>query len=192
MPENLLSPSGIKLFGRKFDAFGTDAANLPTAFGANHFLRDQLADANAKFARIYGFSYEGAYYNLSRPAIFLVHGDGTPAFPPVPSTPGTGTAPPAAQPPHSQMARGPSATDQSGTAKKDWEFASDIYMWDYDKGDFSLRLDVTAGTFEDILLEAEIETQLQISGAARVQISGAARMQISHAARMQIAHRSGG
>ena len=51
---------------------------------------------------------------------------------------------------------------------------------------------VTTGTLEDILLEAEIETQLQISSAARVQISGAARMQISHAARMQIARRSGG
>ncbi len=189
MSENLLSPSGIKLYGREFPGFST--SNLGGALGANHFLRDQLADTTAKFARIYGFSYEGAYYNLSRPAIFLVHGDGTPAFPPVPSAPGTSTPPPT-PPPHSQMARGPGTTDQSGVAEKGWDFSSDIMMWEYDKGDFSLRLDVTVGTFEDILLEAEIETQLQISGAARVQISGAARMQISHAARMQIVRRSGG
>jgi hypothetical protein len=29
-------------------------------------------------ARIYGFSFEGAYYGLPRPSLFLVHGPGTP------------------------------------------------------------------------------------------------------------------
>lgn len=205
MRENLLSPSSITLFGRVFP-LAVDQESLAATLGANRFLREQLAHTvkvgtddvpDAKFARIYAISYEGTYYNLSRPAIFLVHGDGTPAFPPVPKTPGPtpsgGEGPPLEpKPPQSQMARGPSGTDQSGVATKDGEFSSDIMMWEYDKGDFSLRLDVTTGTLEDILLEAEIETQLQISSAARVQISGAARMQISHAARMQISGRSGG
>jgi hypothetical protein len=65
-------------------------------------------------------------------------------------------------------------------------------MWEYDKGDFSLRLDITSGTFEDILLEAEVDAQLQISSAARMQTAGTARMQISHAARMQVSRRGGG
>ena len=33
--------------------------------------------AAPKLARIYGFSYSGRYTPLSRPALFLVHGDGT-------------------------------------------------------------------------------------------------------------------
>ena len=195
MAESLLSPSGIKLYGREFPGFS--AANLPGgSLGDNSFLRKQIEAAGARFARIYGFSYEGSYYSLPRPTIFLVHGGGDPTFPPVPETPGppeVAGGPPAAlahTPPHSQMAQGPSDTDQSGVPNKNWDFSSDIYVWDYDKGDFSLRLDVTAGTFEDILLEAEIESHLQISSAARVQISGAARMQVSHAARMQVALRS--
>jgi hypothetical protein len=178
------------LYGRVFPGLTTDAANLPAALGANHFLRDQLADQGAQFARIYGFSYEGAYYALACPALFVVHGPGTPAPPPVPGN----------APPNQFVARGPSDTDRSGEARNDAEFSSDIMYWEYDKGDFSLRLDVTAGTFEDILLESEIEAQFQMSGAGRVQTSGAGRVQssgagrvqMSHAGRMQMAHRSRG
>ena len=54
-----------------------------------------------------------------------------------------------------------------------------VGCWGYDKADFSLRLDTTAGTFKEILLEAKIEAQLQISSAAKGQIRGAARLQIS-------------
>ncbi len=170
MVESLLSPSRIRLFGREFPGFS--AAGLPTALGDNNFLSKQIKKTGARFARIYGFSYEGAYYPLSRPVVFLVHTDGTPA---PPAAPGAAKA-----------ARGPSTTDQSGEARMDAKFSSDIMMWDYDKGDFSLRLDITAGTFEDILLEAEVDVQLQMSSAARMQTAGSARMQISHAARMQV------
>ena len=79
MKESLLSPTNIILFGRVFP-LSVDNANFPAALGANHFLRDQLTpvsgDPAPTFARIYAFSYEGTFYNLPKPAIFLVHGPG--------------------------------------------------------------------------------------------------------------------
>ena len=44
--------------------------------GGNQFLRAQLNAPNAGFARIYGFSFEGHYYDLAKPVIMLVHGPG--------------------------------------------------------------------------------------------------------------------
>ena len=35
----------------------------------------------------------------------------------------------------------------------------DMKVWVYDKGDFSMRLDVETGTFERILLEAELDEE---------------------------------
>lgn len=180
MAESLLSPSGIKLFGRLFP-IAVDTSNFPTELGDNNFLRKQLNATKAKFARIYGFSYEGAYYPLSRPAVFLVHDGGTPAVTKAPSAAGLGDA-----------ARGPESIDQTGEARVCCDVASDLLMWEYDKGDFSLRLDIFAGTFEDILLEAEVDAQMQMSSAARMQSAGSARMQISHAARMQMSRSGGG
>jgi hypothetical protein len=72
----------------------------------------------------------------------------------------------------------------------DFQFADDIRFWSYDKGDFSIRMDVSTGTLEDILLEAEVDAQMQMSSAAKMQTAGAAKMQISHAAKMQIGRRS--
>jgi hypothetical protein len=45
--------------------------------GQNNQLERQLSEAS--FARIYGFSYDGAYYELPRPTLFLIHGEGEPA-----------------------------------------------------------------------------------------------------------------
>ena len=43
--------------------------------GDNGQLEDQFGP-DARFARIYGFSFDGAYYDLARPVVFLVHGVG--------------------------------------------------------------------------------------------------------------------
>src|SRR5205823_3491775 len=91
----------------------------------------------ANFARIYGFSFEGQFYDLPKPAIFLVHGPGETVD--ANSTRRTNL-------------------DDSGVVAREWEFSSargqDIRRWDYDKGDFSIRLDIETGPFEAILLEA--------------------------------------
>src|SRR5262245_46793021 len=82
MPETLLSQSTVKLYGRVLD--GVDlkwkSASFTTGKGDNGLLSKQLkypgSDAPG-LARIYAFSFEGSFYNLPRPAIFLVHGKGS-------------------------------------------------------------------------------------------------------------------
>ena len=70
--KSILSPSLIKLYGRTITEIqlnipatgaGSGAAGI-ASLGANQFLRAQLSVANAGLARIYGFSFEGHYYDL--------------------------------------------------------------------------------------------------------------------------------
>lgn len=99
------------------------------------------------FARIYAFSFEGAIYSLPRPSIFVVHGGGAVLDP-------------------NLFPSGRTTVDQSGVIAREWEFASanlsasaspaDLRYWEYEKGDFSLRLDTEAGPFEQILLAAAL------------------------------------
>jgi hypothetical protein len=95
-------------------------------------LADQLLDPTAQFARIYGFSFEGHYYDLPRPVIMLVHGLGIALAGP----------PPAA----------PSPILDTDQAARTWEFAANLFQWNYDKKTMSIRLDLDSGTIEDILL----------------------------------------
>lgn len=118
MPETLLSPSNILLYGRELvdlqivnpppppsgsppnnnppssglplddvqppgggDGPDGPAGTLPPPpppprLGSNNFLQAQLASPGARLARIYAFSYEGHYYDLAAPALFVVHGPG--------------------------------------------------------------------------------------------------------------------
>ena len=52
-----------------------DKSLIDRRTSSNRQLQEQL-NKDAKFARIYGFTYEGAYYDLSRAVVFLVHGPG--------------------------------------------------------------------------------------------------------------------
>jgi hypothetical protein len=166
--DTLLSFSSVKLYGRLVAGLNVDLTGARDELGANKFLREQLDpalypdDRKPKFARIYGFSHAGIYTALQRPVIMLVHGEGEQASPPAvradkdsangttPSgdarfflTPGTSLAPATGTP------------DLSGVAAKSWEFSFNIKVWEYDRGDFSLRLDVDSGPLERILLEPE-------------------------------------
>ena len=159
--ETLLSASAIRLYGRVVKGLTINLDDARTELGSNKFLRDQLDEAqNKKFkpvlARIYGYSYLGQYTALSCAAIFLVHGDGELASPTagVVRADGTfgidgvdGNADAA------RLATAASSTDVSGVAAKDWEFSSDIRVWEYDRADFSLRLDVDSGPLERILID---------------------------------------
>ncbi len=154
MPETLLSPSQVKLYGREFDGFtigklgaeqvdpnpGTTAASCktsgePTPDPSFDLLTNQLLRDGATFARIYGFTYEGNYYALPRPAVFLVHGAGRPVEPGWPDTPTLGV-------------------DTSGTANRDWAFDREIKYWEYDRVNYSLRCDIVTGTLDEILIDA--------------------------------------
>jgi len=156
--ETLLGPSGIWLFGRtvddleikqemakgknpKVDPEGHDPFVGPRE-SCNNFLRNQLLcgaedkDSKPQFARIYGFSYEGSYYDLPWPALFLVHGPGVDAE--------TG---------HGRYSIRPDNPSRTGLGATDFTFAEGLKAWSYDRADFSMRLDVDSGTFEQILLD---------------------------------------
>ena len=91
------------------------------------------------FARIYGFSFEGTYYNLPRPVIFLVHGEGQPAS----EVKG-----------RINRARAPGEPSLTGVGEADFQFSDEILVWSYDKADYTIRMDVETGMFEDVLLAA--------------------------------------
>jgi hypothetical protein len=100
--------------------------------GPSHDLADQVAAEGSCLARIYAFSYEGGYFDLARPALYLVHGPGEEISKPI-------------------------AVETSGIAATPDDFASDLKVWAYDKADLSIRLDVDTGTLEQILLERELQ-----------------------------------
>jgi hypothetical protein len=111
-----------------------------------------------QFARIYAFSFEGALYGMPRPSIFLVHGIGTVVD-------------------MTQQNTGYRSTlDQSGVLAREWEFSAqknnDMRYWEYEKGDFSIRLDSEAGPFEQILLAAALRAGADMADRAGIR-SGA-------------------
>ena len=181
MAETLLSLSTVLLYGREvtdLKVFPKPTSNQdapddtdrdPARLGANRFLQQQissgLGDAyrNARIARIYGFSFEGHYYDLPQPTLFLVHGSGTLAEGPLPSPSAT----------EQRWSRAPSSADRTGLGSQTGSFASDMRVWSYDKGDFSIRLDASTGTFERILLESELSgdrLKTQIGAAAMMRM----------------------
>ncbi len=151
MPETLLTPSSIKLYGRVVSSLKyTDDSAKQGNSGNNNFLQQQLVAGSPCFARIYAYSFQGSVYTLPVPSMFLVHGAGAKVD-----------------------ITGRSDTDLSGVAAREWEFSrsdgpTDLVFWEYEKSDFSLRLDTEAGPFEQILLAATLR-----SGADRADRSGA-------------------
>lgn len=153
MPESLLSFSNILLFGEKVsdlkvlnlnDAPPDNPGQGPKRLGNNKQLAHQLTQDGVCYAKIYGFSYEGRYYDLARPTLFLVHGDGhSVTNDHVDGNPND--------------SRAPRKSALSGLSAADFDFADDIQVWSYDKGDYTIRMDAETGRFEQLLLEAEMD-----------------------------------
>jgi hypothetical protein len=183
MTETLLSISNVILYGRQLlelridrtvelhppvsgpeqrvdEPMVTEPPEAPPRKGDNNFLARQVLDPEARFARIYAFSYEGHYYDLAKPAIFLVHGPGSDpeAFRPD------------AAPPDARVSRAPADADRTGVASSCRSFSHDMRAWSYDKGDFSIRLDPDTGPLEQILLQAEIRTERMHYAGDRVRL----------------------
>lgn len=177
MPETLLSPSNIHLFGREMNDLRVganqppnspapnehnplggildDAGATPTQGGVNNHLANQLASPQIRLARIYCFSYEGHIYDLARPCIMLVDGPGVSVADVRPQG-STGPLPPTGP---NKASQNPVAVDATGTPvgpAPTGNFADDMRMWGYDKNDISMRLDTETGPLEKILLEAEM------------------------------------
>ena len=160
--ETLLAPSMIRMFGRVFEGLTIDEKSLRVLTSSNGktvnpFIRNPLVDKltpvddkklnpeglTAQLARIYGFSYEGNYYKLARPTVFLVHGPGQEVLPG--QNPGL-------------------SLSILGVEFKDQVFADGVLMWAYDKIDMSIRIDISSGQLEDILLNCAETSATNITG----------------------------
>jgi hypothetical protein len=101
-------------------------------------------------ARIYGFSYQGNYYKLATPTVLLVYGEGEPI-------------PPSIQ---------PVALSLVGVEFKDETFSDEVRMWSQDQTDYSVRIDITPGWLEDILLIPELSTEANVTGGDSPELTG--------------------
>lgn len=162
--EFLLQVSSVLLFGKelsdlKLEKTGPTPPDQLNRKGANQFLQKQFDAGGARLARIYAFSYEGGFYELPCPAIFLVHGEGfDPEYPP---------------PGDDRYSRAPSVSEQTGLASQVGSFARDIRVWAYDKSDLTIRLDVATGTIDEVLLALEVETSGGLARSSGARSSGA-------------------
>ncbi len=131
-------------------------------------------------ARIYGFSFEGTYYDLPRPVLFLVHGEG---FDFTDVRQGTKI--------FRDLARAPAEPSTSGIGAADFDFSDNIRVWSYDKADYTIRMDVETGMFEQVLLDIFFSGGGPgMSGAARIRRAGKRRA--GFGARVSGARLSGG
>jgi hypothetical protein len=160
--ETLLGVSSVYLFGRLLEdvvlrgggVYGNLRVPRP---GNNNFLRRQLEHVagpdgrkspDARLARIFSFSFEGAFYELAPPAIFLVHGAGLDPDDPPPTNADNKVA-------YKRLSRAPGSSARTGLGLQIGAFSKDMRVWIYDKSDHSLRLDAETGSLEQILLSGE-------------------------------------
>ena len=159
--ETFLEPTRIFLFGKPFPTLVYDptpmsggtteyprefeeikvpevGAELPMPPGRVEQALHQAAEAKGIFARIYGFSYEGHYYKMPRPLLFLVRGEEDRTRMPEESNTG-----------YRQF-----NTRFVGVEARDWQFGNDIRVWAVDKHDIAVSLNLQIGTYSEVLLES--------------------------------------
>jgi len=107
MAESILGVSNITLFGRVVDDIAVSAKT-----------------SKKKFARIYGFSHAGVYYDMMTPTLFLVEGTGVDA----------------------------DKVKEPGPDSDDKPFYEDLKAWTCSETDATVRLEYEAGRFEQVLL----------------------------------------
>lgn len=86
-----------------------------------------------KLAWVYGFAFEGHYYDLPKPAIFVVDGPGHPIEQPLKD-----------------------GLRSTGVPSEPPEFHSDVVAWCADREDLGIRLDIESGRYDRILLDVEL------------------------------------
>jgi hypothetical protein len=166
MTETLLSTSNVLLFGRVIADITIraepDARHTPFVqprAGSVSQIEQQLVSDGAQFARIYAFSYEGVFYELPRPVVFLVHGEGVDVSERTKGESiGGGREP--------NRARAPGNPSLIGTSSADFQHADDVRVWSYDQADYTIRMDLEIGMFEQVLLDATLggSTGTDVSG----------------------------
>ena len=165
MSESLLGFSEVLIFGRELKDLAYK--RIPSAaVGNNKHLDDQFDEEKGakhpRFAKIYSFAFEGTYYDLPEPVIFLVHGEGELVADP--------------DKPADNASRAPKEPNIGGVAAADYQVADDIRVWRYDKADQTMRMDVMTGQFEQVLLDIYFGADSPAISGARVsgaRVSGA-------------------
>jgi len=173
--ETLLGHSTIWLFGREL----TDVRILNGPYGSipetdkeaeqedtpnqgeathNFFLVRQLKAKGARLARIYAFSYQGEFFELASPPLFVVHGRGL--DPEGSSFEG--------DPLFAKLSQMPANIGRTGVASLAGAFAEGIKVWAYDRTDFTVRFDMDSGSFDSLLLSAELGTEIPRQSAGSV------------------------
>jgi hypothetical protein len=137
----LLEHSRILVYGRVAAGIKLDGDDEKSA-KKDAVIDSRLLGADKKLATVFGFEFEGHYYDLPRPAILLVHG------------------------------KSKSPKDAGAAVKSSPKLMDDIEVWSYDKADFSVRLDVNSGTLEEILLEQAIDDSGVAAQTSGKRVSG--------------------
>ncbi len=127
MADTLLSISDIQLYGTEVadltythtPTAGTDATTTVSTSGTK-------PSANSKIARILGFGFEGGYYDLDAPVLFMVNGAGI------------------------------DIENKGLPKDVLDAFPSNLKVWTCDKCDETIRMDTMTGSLEDILLDVEL------------------------------------
>ncbi len=138
LKETIHTSSDIVLFGRPVD----DLAVAPNARG-----KGALKLEEKQFARIYGFSFDGAYFEIPTPVLFAVKGDGMDA--------------------DKIAVPGPDPLQK--------EFVGNLFAWVVTRSDETVRLDVETGKFGGLLLDIAGDGAAGVSGArvSGARVSGA-------------------
>ncbi len=138
LKETIQTSSDIVLFGRPVE----DLAVAPNARGKEELKLDEK-----QFARIYGFSFDGAYFEIPTPVLFAVKDDSM-------------EADDAAVP-------GPDPLNK--------EFFKNLRAWVVRRSDETVRLDVETGKFGGLLLDIAGDGATGVSGArvSGARVSGA-------------------
>jgi len=135
MTETLMgTTTKIWLFGRVVEDISVDD---PSA--------GKSKSNKAQFIRAYGFSFGGAYYNIMRPTLFQVRGNGV----------------------------DPKTVDQPGPDPDDEGHYKTLRAWECDQSDSTVRLDVDSGRFEQVLLGMAADGSFAQAGGHGGHTSGA-------------------
>jgi hypothetical protein len=105
------------------------------------------SDREARLARIYGFSYLGAYYKVPNPPVLRVYGTGFPVR--------------SGYQPDNHM-------DILGVEFKDEDFVQGIRMWPADQLDVAVRIDITIGWLREILLDTDMSQDTNVTSNSNV------------------------
>lgn len=173
--ETFFEPTRLRLFGKPFAALTYDRDAMKDEFVKYTApAQDQdlampprriertLRRGTGPFARIYSFSFEGHYYKLPRPLLFLVTGKG-------------------------EKVEFDAKT--TGIEARDWKFSEDLRVWTVDRKDLALCLDVEVANYEQLLLDSMIAFEEEMAARGSASARGSAVARGSASARGSVAAR---